>query len=482
MKRLFPVVYFFSLLVAGYCFGGSATWSANPVSGDWNTAANWTPATVPNGPFETATFNISTITSISLSGRIRVAGIVFNAGASQFTITCPQQLIFVGAGITNNSGVIQNFISNKVLVPIQFNNSASAGNGTAFTNNGGLIEFDDSSTAASATFTTISFGLTTFNNDSTCATALFVTQDGGMTTPSNGANATFITNAGGTTNLFADDRANNATLIANSGGTIACHIFSYGDTARVEIFDGGLLSLNDSEIQFGSIEGDGTIETGNTPITVGTNNLSTAFGGLIQDTNASLDGATIIKVGTGTFRLSSANTYRNGTVVSSGTLIVANTSGSATGVGNVSVEGGTLGGKGIIAGSTTVGTGSGTGAFLQPGKGASTATTLTIQNTLSFKSDGTYTWKLNTKKAKTDQVIANGVTVEAGAQFDLTTTGNKKLTAGKVFIAISNTAATPISGTFANLADGSTVSVGVNKLQVSYSGGDGNDLTLTVVQ
>jgi autotransporter-associated beta strand protein len=442
MKRLFPVVYFFSLLVAGYCFGGSATWSANPVSGDWNTAANWTPATVPNGPFETATFNISTITSISLSGRIRVAGIVFNAGASQFTITCPQQLIFVGAGITNNSGVIQNFISNKVLVPIQFNNSASAGNGTAFTNNGGLIEFDDDSTAASATFTTISFGLTTFNNDSTCATALFVTQDGGMTTPSNGANATFITNAGGTTNLFADDRANNATLIANSGGTIACHIFSYGDTARVEIFDGGLLSLNDSEIQFGSIEGDGTIETGNTPITVGTNNLSTAFGGLIQDTNASLDGATIIKVGTGTFRLSSANTYRNGTLVSS----------------------------------------SGTGAFLQPGKGASTATTLTIQNTLSFKSDGTYTWKLNTKKAKTDQVIANGVTVEAGAQFDLTTTGNKKLTAGKVFTAISNTAATPISGTFANLADGSTVSVGVNKLQVSYSGGDGNDLTLTVVQ
>jgi len=47
---------------------------------------------------------------------------------------------------------------------------------------------------------------------------------------------------------------------------------------------------------------------------------------------------------------------------------------------------------------------------------------------------------------------------------------------------LSNTSATGIFGTFANLADGSTVTVGVNKLQVSYSGGDGNDLTLTVVQ
>jgi hypothetical protein len=72
--------------------------------------------------------------------------------------------------------------------------------------------------------------------------------------------------------------------------------------------------------------------------------------------------------------------------------------------------------------------------------------------------------------------------IEAGAQFDFNTVGNKKLTIGKIFTAISNTAASSINGTFANLADESTVTVGVNKLQVSYSGGDGNDLTLTVAQ
>jgi hypothetical protein len=34
---------------------GSATWKLNPGSGDWNTASNWMPATVPNGPSDVAT-------------------------------------------------------------------------------------------------------------------------------------------------------------------------------------------------------------------------------------------------------------------------------------------------------------------------------------------------------------------------------------------------------------------------------------------
>ena len=46
---------------------------------------------------------------------------------------------------------------------------------------------------------------------------------------------------------------------------------------------------------------------------------------------------------------------------------------------------------------------------------------------------------------------------------------------------ISNTSATPIAGTFSNLPDGAIVNVNGNNLQASYEGGDGNDLTLTVV-
>jgi fibronectin-binding autotransporter adhesin len=78
-------------------------------------------------------------------------------------------------------------------------------------------------------------------------------------------------------------------------------------------------------------------------------------------------------------------------------------------------------------------------------------------------------------------VIANGVTIDSGAQFNFVAAGNETLTPGKVFVAISNTSANPISGTFVNLPDGSTFTAGSSTFEVSYEGGDGNDLTLTVI-
>ena len=78
-------------------------------------------------------------------------------------------------------------------------------------------------------------------------------------------------------------------------------------------------------------------------------------------------------------------------------------------------------------------------------------------------------------------MIANGVTIESGAQFSFKQLGNKQLTAGTVFTALDNTSANPITGTFANLPDGSTFTSGRNTYQASYEGSDGNDLTLTVV-
>jgi hypothetical protein len=69
----------------------------------------------------------------------------------------------------------------------------------------------------------------------------------------------------------------------------------------------------------------------------------------------------------------------------------------------------------------------------------------------------------------------------SGAFFSFAALGGSVLPLGSVFTVINNTAATPISGTFSNLADGSTFTVGSNTFQANYEGGDGNDLTLTVV-
>ena len=69
----------------------------------------------------------------------------------------------------------------------------------------------------------------------------------------------------------------------------------------------------------------------------------------------------------------------------------------------------------------------------------------------------------------------------SGARFSLHRVGQGILTPGTVFTVIDNTAATPIAGTFRNLPDGSTFTVGPNTFQADYEGGDGNDLTLKVV-
>ncbi|PYL70918.1 MAG: hypothetical protein DMF26_20630 [Verrucomicrobia bacterium] len=455
------------VLVTGALFAGSATWNLNPTNGFWEIASNWTPATVPNGPNDTATFGVSNISDLLFSGyQDEVNGIVFDAGASPFTITvAPVGISFnsiltiSGVGITNNSGITQHFVTDvgtEDLGVIQFTNSSTAGDLTVFTNNNsGSTEFFDSSSAGSGTF----------NNN------------GG----------TFFTFSAGQTDFFDAATADNATLIANGsavsfelGGTILFEGDSTGGTARVEVFAGnpdnpnGNLDIsahNAPGVTVGSIEGSGDVFLGANNLTVGSNNLSTTFSGVIQD------GGSVTKIGIGTLRLSGANTYTGGTLIQRGALLVNNKSGSGTGSGTVQVNGGTLGGQGKIAGAVTVGTGSGRGAVLAPGLAG--AGTLAIQSTLTFNPDAIYRYELNSRTASADKIVANGVTIN-GAQFSLTGLG-KALMPGEVFTVINNRAATLIAGTFSNLQDGSIFTVNGYNFLVNYEGGDGNDLTLTVL-
>src|SRR5205823_5449295 len=86
----------------------------------------------------------------------------------------------------------------------------------------------------------------------------------------------------------------------------------------------------------------------------------------------------VAQAGAGTLTLTAPNTYSGGTTVSSGVLLVNNTSGSGTGTGNVIVSGGTLGGTGSIAGAINV-----TSGTVAPGTSPGT---LTAGNGLTFAS------------------------------------------------------------------------------------------------
>src|SRR5438876_11425222 len=83
-------------------YAESATWSTNPISNDWNTAENWTPNTVPNGPDDVATFGLSQQTNVFVSSSVEDNELIFSPGASRFTINATDflSLTISGIGIT----------------------------------------------------------------------------------------------------------------------------------------------------------------------------------------------------------------------------------------------------------------------------------------------------------------------------------------------------------------------------------------------
>src|SRR2546423_9049677 len=173
-RRLLPSAFVLTLLSgvllvlgATFSYADSATWSMDPTSGDWTTAANWTPNSVPNGPSDVATFDASSITDVSVRQLILLESMNFDSSASAFTISTPPggELAVIGSGIENNSGTIQNFeVGGQVgESTIQFSNSATAGTLTMYTvtgstDNVALIYFLQTSSAGNASFSNEGFG------------------------------------------------------------------------------------------------------------------------------------------------------------------------------------------------------------------------------------------------------------------------------------------------------------------------------------
>jgi len=526
-----------SLSLTAISYAGSATWNLNPTNGDWNTAANWTPVTVPNQPADVATFATSNQTSVSFTtpGFTTISGVTFNSGASPFTIgvgpagTGTVELELSGTGIVNNSGIIQNVFVNQTVgseTILDFQNSATAGDLMQYVIGSGEINFDDFSSAGTSTIT-MNGGFSFFRDSSTAAQATLILKGSDsapaemtfISSTTSAGSATFIVNGTGggagnvcgmggnsSTAIFtangAIDSAHGpgqvtfgsaggaATVTANPGtnGGAGGLIFYNGsndvNTDRMILVGAtnggsgsGTLDIESASVTIGSLEGNGLVKLGGF-LTVGANNLSTKFSGVIEDAS-SFELGTLVKTGTGTLTLSGVSTYTAGTQINGGTLLVTNRTGSGTGANVVSVNSGTLGGTGIISNSVVVGTASTVGA-LAPGAGKKTGT-LTVLTHLTFSARGKYVVDLNSTNARADQVsVAKGVTITRGATASIVDRGNALLAPGTGFTIINNIASSKISGSFNNLRDGSTLTVGSNTYLVSYSGGDGNDLTLTV--
>src|SRR5262245_7924413 len=160
-----------ALLAAMPACAQDATWSQTPSSGNFNTAGNWNPPTVPTG---TAFFGASNVTSLSFSANTTVGGFAFNAGAPAYTFTVPStfSLAFSGAGIGGGDVTI---INNGIMRFVFF---STAGNAN-ITNNT-FLQFVNETSASNATITTATGAATLFSDTSTAGLARLIANAGGV--------------------------------------------------------------------------------------------------------------------------------------------------------------------------------------------------------------------------------------------------------------------------------------------------------------
>src|SRR5437667_69851 len=224
-----------------------------------------------------------------------------------------------------------------------------------------------------------------------------------------------------------------------------------GSAARVNA-DAGTLTVS------------GGITNGGFLLTVGGAGNTTVSTTVISGTGG------LTKDGTGTVTLSANNTYTGTTTVSAGTLLVNGSQSSSA----VSLNGGTLGGTGTVGAITSTGS----GGSVAPGVGVGILASGNVD--WSSGSPG-FVGQLNGTKAVTgcDQLNVTGSVNLGGAT--LSGTLGFSPPNGTSFTIINNDGGDAVIGTFAGLPEGSTVVLSGQSLQISYVGGTGNDVVLSVV-
>jgi rhamnogalacturonan endolyase len=219
-----------------------------------------------------------------------------------------------------------------------------------------------------------------------------------------------------------DNSGYTGTITLLGSGTLRLSAINAVSATTAYNFGGGTMSANASGLfNLGSLSGSGTLNTGSGEnFSIGALAVDTTFSGAIAGAGY------IVKDGVGTLTLSGASTYTGGTIINDGTLVAANTSGSGTGFGAVTVNaGGTLGGNGIISGAATVNS----GGTLAPGNpfGA-----LTFSNSLTLAAGSTNIFEINSSPlanavAKIFGALTNGGTVV------VTNVGSAELSSGQSF-------------------------------------------------
>ena len=178
----------------------------------------------------------------------------------------------------------------------------------------------------------------------------------------------------------------------------------------------------------------------------------------------------LVKAGAGSVALNTSSAGFTGAItVSQGILSFAGTTG-----GTLNTTGGTLNAIGTVAGITAMG-----GTF-SPGSSPGTVTT----GNLNLATGSTYLEEINGSVVGTgyDQTVVTAGVNLAGSKLSTVLGTGFKPTAGQQFTIVDNQSSGLVLGTFTGLAEGSSFTSGSTRFQITYKGGTGNDVVLTVAQ
>lgn len=303
----------------------------------------------------------------------------------------------------------------------------------------------------------------------------------------------------GYTNSADNQNQTTSLHLGGAGNTFEVDTFIAGDLktkALVDIVAGGTFTLR------GNTNSEADLVIGNNSINTGTNpGLShiDLSGGTFEATLNTLEiGLHGRDGGSG----KGALTYTAGTVTANSIVLAdtdrlgistadANTTGTLNlGGGVLDLQGGTItegGGTetftftdGVLKDVGTIGFAlNQAGGTLQIGADAE-ADTLTIQGDYELEAGGSLEINI-TDAGASDLLNVEGSVVLAGL-LDLQVDASADIVTGTEFLLLDNdTSSDVVSGTFLGLAEGATIRSNGHSFQISYLGGDGNDVVLTAL-
>lgn len=335
------------------------TWSGT--DGVMNTAANWSPATVPLGTAQdqmlfngSSTVNNLAFPGGTFSGNPGLGGLtVAAAQASALTITNSGAAASVFRLASNSSMNIESgagavtFGGTGATFFINLGNVAASVN--TFTNNSSNLATISSNVSLNATGGG-SGSQAAFGGTGDWAMAGNFTSSVSRGVLKNGTGRLTLSN---TANAFAGGLTINGGIVRLG----ASEVITNSQTAAVNA--AGILDLNGFNETINGITGTGIIQNegaGTSTLTVGASNGTATFGGTLRNNSgAGIGIVALTKTGTGTLTLSGASTHTGLTTISGGTLAFA---GNLPGAVTVQ-SGGTLNGEGSIGGNISFDGGSG---------------------------------------------------------------------------------------------------------------------------